>query len=89
MAMGRYADFWLITGDALIFAAKTLKIELAQEQRHRPMNAYLELKPWPAVAEGLKSLSDAGVRLAFLSNFTPHMLAACTKAAGLDGLFEH
>jgi 2-haloacid dehalogenase len=89
MAMGHYADFWQVTGDSLVFAAKTLKIELAQEQRSRLMNAYLELKPWPGVAEGLKSLSDAGVRLAFLSNFTPHMLAACTRAAGLDSLFEH
>jgi len=89
MAMARYADFWQITGDALIFAAKTLKIELAPEKRSRLMDAYLELKPWPGVAEGLKSLRNAGIRLAFLSNFTPHMLAACTKASALDGFFEY
>lgn len=88
-AMGRYADFWQVTGDALLFAAKTLKIELAPEQRSRLMQAFLELKPWPGVAEGLKSLHGAGVRLAFLSNFTPDMLAACINASELEGLFEH
>jgi 2-haloacid dehalogenase len=88
LAMGRYADFWQVTEDALIFAAKMLEIDLAQEQRSRLMNAYLELKPWPGVAEGLKSLRNAGIRLAFLSNFTPHMLAACTAASALEGLFE-
>jgi len=89
VAMGRYVDFWQVTGDALNFAAKSLQIELAAEQRARLMDGYLELKPWPGVAEGLKSLRDAGVRLAFLANFTPEMLAACTKGSGLEGLFEH
>jgi 2-haloacid dehalogenase len=89
MAMGRYADFSQITGDALTFAAKTLKIELAPEQRSRLMEASRELKPWPGVVEGLKSLRNAGVRLAFLSNSTPDALAARTKASGLEGLFEH
>jgi 2-haloacid dehalogenase len=89
MAMGRYADFWQVTGDALIFAAKTLKIELAPEQRARLLGTFLDLKPWPGVAEGLKSLHDAGMRLAFLSNFTPQMLAVCTMAGGLEGLFKH
>jgi 2-haloacid dehalogenase len=89
MAMGRYADFWQVTGEALIFAANSLKIELAAEQRSRLMDAHLELKPWPGVAEGLSSLHSSGIRLAFLANWTPHMLAACTKAAGLESFFEH
>jgi 2-haloacid dehalogenase len=89
MAMGRYADFWQVTGDALIFAATTLDIELAPEQRSRLMDSFLQLKPWPGVAEGLKSLRNTGVRLAFLANWTPQMLAACTKLSALEGHFEH
>jgi 2-haloacid dehalogenase len=89
MAMRRYADFWQVTRDALIFAAKALQIELTPEHRSRLLDAYLELRPWPGVADGLRSLRDAGFRLAFLANWTPHMLAACAKASALDGLFEH
>jgi phosphoglycolate phosphatase-like HAD superfamily hydrolase len=37
----------------------------------------------------LTKLRGAGLRLAFLSNFTPGMLNGCIKSAGLDGLFEH
>ena len=88
IAFQRYADFWRVTEDALVFAAKLLKLDLTSEKRSRLMEAYLELKPWPGVAEGLKSLRDAGLRLGFLSNFTPHMLAACVKASALEGVFE-
>src|SRR6185312_8837468 len=36
----------------------------------------------------LKKLKDSGLRLAFLSNFTPAMLAANIKVSGLGDLFE-
>jgi 2-haloacid dehalogenase len=85
----RYADFWQVTEDALRFAAQLLKLDLRQEQRQQLMEAYLELKAWPDVLPALRSLKEAGIRLAFLSNFTPRMLDAAIKSAGLEGLFEH
>lgn len=88
IASQRYADFWHVTEDALVFAAKLLKLDLTSEKRSRLMGSYLEMKPWPGVAEGLKTLRDAGLRLRFLSNLTPQMLAACVKASALEGLFE-
>ena len=84
-----YEDFWQITADALTFAARTLKLDLAAQQRDDLMNAYLELKAYPDVLPALESLNRAGVRLAFLSNLTPKMLAAGIRNSGLDGLFEH
>jgi 2-haloacid dehalogenase len=84
-----YADFWQVTEDALTFAAKLLKLDLSQEKRQHLMEAYLELKAWPDVLPALGSLKDAGLRLAFLSNFTPRMLEAAIKSAGLEGIFEH
>ena len=44
---GRYADFWQTTEDALVFAAKMLKLDLTADKRKQLMEAYLELKAWP------------------------------------------
>ena len=84
-----YADFWQVTEDALTFAANMLKLDLSQEKRQYLMGAYLELKAWPDVLPALRSLKDVGLRLVFLSNFTPRMLEASIKSAGLEGMFEH
>lgn len=85
---GRYADFWHITEDALIFAARAMKIELSSEQRDRLMQTYLELKAWPDVLPALRQLREAGLRMAFLSNLTAPMLDAVVRNSGLEGLFE-
>ena len=53
------------------------------------MNGYLELKPFPDVPPALQALKDAGLRLAFLANLTPHMLDAATKSSKLEGIFEY
>jgi 2-haloacid dehalogenase len=85
----RYADFWQVTEDALIYAAKAVKVDLTAERRERLMQAYLKLPPWPDVVPALRTLKEAGFRLAFLSNFTPRMLEANIRKGHLDGLFEH
>jgi 2-haloacid dehalogenase len=85
---GRYADFWQVTEDALVFAAKELGVDLDSERRAQLMNAYLELKTWPDVAPSLKSLKAAGLRVVFLSNFSRRMLEAGIRNSGLDGMFE-
>ena len=84
----RYADFWQITEDALVFATNKLKLELSAEKCERLMNAHLNLKAWPDVPPALSALKKSGMRLAFLSNFTQHMLQANIKSAGLAGIFE-
>jgi 2-haloacid dehalogenase len=86
---GSYADFWQVTSDALTFAGKRLKIDIAPEQRDRLMNAYLDLKAWPDVPPALDALKEMGCRCAILSNFTPTMLQRCITSAGLEGRFEH
>jgi 2-haloacid dehalogenase len=85
---GRYADFWQVTGEALAFAAKLLKLELTAEKRDRLLQAYLEMKAHPDVRPALETLRGQGVRLGFLSNMTETMLLAATRSAGLDGMFE-
>ena len=86
---GRYVDFWQTTEDGPVFAAKLLQLELTPDKRAQLMQAYLGLTTWPDVPSALRSLQEAGVRLAFLSNMMAKMLEAGIKNAGLEGIFEH
>jgi 2-haloacid dehalogenase len=52
------------------------------------MSAFLELNPWPDVVPALDSLARSGLRLAFLSNFTPRMLEQNLERSGLRARFE-
>lgn len=84
---GRYADFWQVTQDALVFAAKRLRLELDPAQRDTLMSSHLELVPWPDVGRALDWLAKSGLQLAFLSNFTTPMLEANIERAGLSARF--
>jgi 2-haloacid dehalogenase len=88
-AAGNYADFMRVTDDSLVFAARSLGLELRGEHRERLLSAHAELKTWPDAVPALHRLRTAGIRLAFLSNFTPAMLQGSITAAHLDGVFEH
>jgi 2-haloacid dehalogenase len=85
---GRYADFERVTAESLAFAADALKLDLTGEKRDQLLQAHFELKAWPDVIPALTSLRRAGLRLVFLSNFTPGMLNSCIKSAGLEGMFD-
>lgn len=89
LATHRYADFWQITQDALVFAANKLQLELTDNKREALMNAYLKLTVWPEVPSALNRLKTLGLKLAFLSNFTPRMLSTNIENAGLGKLFDH
>jgi 2-haloacid dehalogenase len=84
----RYVDFWRVTEDALRFAAASLQLPLTSAKSEELMGKYLELKAWPDVPSVLRALKAAGIRMAFLSNFTAAMLDAGVRNAGLEGLFE-
>lgn len=86
---GQYVDFWQATEDALVFAAKMLKLALPAQKRRQLMQAWLELNVWPDVPPALESLKNEGLRLSFLSNATPRILDAGIKNSRLDGVFEH
>lgn len=85
---GDYVDFWHVTEDALVVAAKLQKVELTAEKQGRLMQAFLGLKAWPDAAPALASLKASGVRMAFLSNFTSAMLDSAVQSSGLQGTFE-
>jgi len=85
---GNYANFWQITQDALAYACAANDLELTSAKRDRLMETFLQLMPWPDVPAALRSLRSAGVRLAFLTNFTAAMLDANIHGAGFEELFE-
>ena len=87
-SMGRYADFWTITSQALHFAARLTKLDLSKEKHDQLVNGFLEMKAYPDVQPALQTLSDAGLRLGLLSNLTEAMMEANIQSAGLQGRFE-
>ncbi|MGV8899304.1 MAG: haloacid dehalogenase type II [Burkholderiaceae bacterium] len=84
---GHHADFWQVTGDALDFAMTTRNIADA-DLRDRLMHLYLGLAAYPEVPETLRRLKAGGMKLAILSNGTPHMLASAVRNAGIDDVFD-
>jgi 2-haloacid dehalogenase len=85
----RYVDFWRVTQDALVYATRKLQLDLDAGRRDALMGSFLELAPWPEVGPALASLTGSGLRLGFLSNFTPRMLEANLGRSGLGGRFDH
>ena len=84
----RYVDFFAVTEDALVYAAAAMKLELTTERKQRLLRAYLQLTPWPDTAVALRRLREHGVRVIALANFSPTMLEANARNAGLTGLFD-
>jgi 2-haloacid dehalogenase len=85
--MGKHADFWGVTGDALDFAMEALKVS-EPGLRARLMDASGRLGPYPDAAVTLQRLRQAGLKTAVLSNGAPRMLASAARSAGLDGLLD-
>jgi 2-haloacid dehalogenase len=88
-AAQRYRDFLGVIDDALVFAGKSLDLEMTNEKRKALVDGYMHMKAWPDVRPALSKLRDRGIRLAFLSNFSPAMLDANIYSASLTEFFEH
>jgi len=86
--MGRYENFWTVTGDALDYALDRFGVVVDEDARARLLGAWLDVRPYPEVPGALERLG-ATRRLAVLSNGNPDMLEAGLAAAGLRDRFEH
>ena len=85
--MGRYEDFWSVTGDALRHAVRRLGLEASEAQLTRLQEAYLTLACFPEARDALARVD--GRPRAILSNGSPGMLAAALASSGLGPLFQH
>ena len=86
--MGRYVDFWQVTGEALDYALEALgrtdpglRAELMQ--RHLSPRAFADVTP------ALTALRARGLKTAILSNGSPTMLTAAVNAENLRQLLDH
>jgi 2-haloacid dehalogenase len=84
--MGRHADFWQVTGEALDYALARTGVDPAV--RAPLLQAYLTLDAYPEVPDVLRRLRAGGLKTAILSNGEPKMLAAGARSAGIDGLLD-
>lgn len=80
--MGRYADFWTVTKDALAYTLATLGLEPDAALLERISASYNTLSPYADARPALEALSD--YRLAILSNGSPAMLDALVRDSALD-----
>ena len=85
--MGRYQDFWAVTGDALDYSLDQLGIAVDDATRSRLLGAWLDVRPYPEVPDALEALAPR--RLAVLSNGSPDMLEAGLAAAGIRNRLHH
>ena len=83
--MGRHADFWQVTQDALDYAFDMHEVR-DPGLRNDLIEAYLKLDCYPEVPGALSDLKDRGFEIAILSNGTPTMLEAAVKNSGLESM---
>lgn len=85
--MGRHADFWQVTGDALDFAMDSLDLR-DTPLRDRLMELYLRLNAYPEVTEVLARFNARGIKCALLSNGSPMMLSEAGANAGVANFLD-
>jgi 2-haloacid dehalogenase len=83
--MGKHADFWQVTLDALDYAFDMHSVK-DEDLRRDLIEAYLKLDCYPEVPGALAELKERGFEIAILSNGTPKMLEAAVKNSGLEEL---
>jgi 2-haloacid dehalogenase len=85
--MGRYRDFWVLTGEALDFALSAVP-EANAAARETLMQAYATLDCYAEVPGALEMLKAKGAKLAILSNGSPAMLESAVQSAGIENLLD-
>ncbi len=85
--MGRHADFWKVTGEALDYAMAAHGID-DPGLRAELMQLYLELDAYPDAPDVVSRLKQTGYRTAILSNGSPTMLTAAVNRAALNEAFD-
>lgn len=85
--MGRYADFWQVTEEALDFVLATFNQSHAL-LRHELLDAYRKLDAYPDVREALSGYRAHGYRVAVFSNAGEAILTTLLKAARVDDLVD-
>jgi 2-haloacid dehalogenase len=84
---GHYTDFWMLTERALDYAFDRLP-SVSPALRGKLLDAYLTLDAFADARAALTELKARGLRIAILSNGTPHMLETAVQASGIAPLCD-
>ena len=87
-AMDRWADFEIVTREALDVACEEFGVDPDPQARQAVRRAFLELPPRAGAVERIADMGRAGIPLAVLSNGSSSMIVSNVRSAGLDGRFE-
>ncbi len=85
--MGKYADFWQVTGEALDFAMADCGVE-DPALRAELMQLYLSLDAFADARTCLETIKARRIRTAVLSNGTATMLTAAVNANALTPVLD-
>ena len=85
--MGTYANFNIVTADALRYACEFLALNASEAQIAALLDQYVHLDTFAEVKGALANL-QASRKLAILSNGAPDTLNALVKNSGLDTLLD-
>jgi 2-haloacid dehalogenase len=86
--MGAHTDFWTVTQDGLDWALEKTGLDGDPALRQRLLDLYWELQAFAEVPAMLKSLKDAGLHTAILSNGSPAMLDGAVQSAGIGDVLD-
>jgi 2-haloacid dehalogenase len=88
MLTNAYEDFGVQADTGLEMIARRYKVSMLGEEKNVILGTLRKLRPFPEVAQSLRRLRDAGLRLATLSNSTAQAAEAQLAFAGLRDYFE-
>ena len=83
-----YEDFGVQVDTSLEMTARRHKVSLLGEEKNLILSTLYKLRPYPEVAQSLRLLRAAGLRLALLTNLTKQVAEAQLSFAGLRDYFE-
>lgn len=83
-----HTDFWQVTQDGLDWALEACGLDGDAALRQRLLDLYWQLQAFPEVPAMLRTLKDAGLNTAILSNGSPAMLDGAVQSAGVADVLD-
>jgi 2-haloacid dehalogenase len=88
-SMGRHREFSRVTEDALVWAAKSLQLDLTAEKKKQLVDVFfLGQSAFPDVKPSLEALKKQGIKLAVLANGEQKTMEEGARRVGVLDLFD-
>jgi 2-haloacid dehalogenase len=88
-SMGRHREFSRVTEDALVWASKSLQLDLTAEKKKQLVDVFFLGQPaFPDVKPGLEALKKQGVKLVVLANGEQKTMEEGARRVGVLDLFD-